>query len=241
MNVCPSNAIKYLSRERAYEVYRKNQITDIVNQLLEDESSTLAREAGKINSILNNIAGDISYSHQEDEFQEDVTEEVRERLKALDTELEIEDIGDIIEATAPHREIMVSEDECIGCGSCINQCPVNCIELEIPSPVHVGEDCVYCAQCVETCPFQAITLKEEFFNVEEGRIIFERRKVLGPSSGEVHLDNVTCQRCGVCINKCPVDALSLEDDQVIVDQDKCIFCGECQVICPTRAVTLHKD
>jgi len=241
MNVCPSNAIKYLSRERAYEVYRKNQITDIVNQLLEDESGTLAREAGKIDSILNKIARDISYSHQEDEFQEDVTEEVKEKLKVLDTELEIEDIGEIIEATSPHREITVSEDECIGCGTCINQCPVNCIELETPSPVHLGENCVYCAQCVETCPFQAITLKEEFFQVEKGKIFYKRRKVLGPSSGEVLIDNTTCQQCGVCVNKCPVDALSLEGAQVIVDQDKCIFCGECQAICPTRAVTLHSD
>ena len=242
MNVCPSNSIKYLSRARAYEIYHKNKIRDTVKKLLEDESSTLAREAVKIESILNKIAGEISYSHLEDEFQEDVTEEVKERIIALlDTELEIGDISKIIKATNPHREIMVSEEECIGCGSCINQCPVDCIELEIPSPVHLGENCVYCAKCVETCPFQAITLREEFFQAEEGKIIFKRRKVHGPSSGEVHIDPITCQRCGVCVNKCPVNALSLEGDQVIVNQDDCIFCGECQAICPTRAVTLHED
>lgn len=121
----------------------------------------------------------------------------------------------------------------------MKECPVECIELEMPSPIHIGKDCVYCGQCVETCPFQAITLKEESFHVEGGRIIFERKDILGPSKGEVIIDSLACQRCGVCVNKCPVDAMTLENDEIRVDHDKCIFCGECQRICPTRAVELR--
>ncbi|MEG3224568.1 MAG: ferredoxin [Methanobacteriales archaeon Met13] len=242
MNVCLSNAIKYLRRGRGYEVYRKNKIMDIVSQILEKDSKTLAREAAKINFILKKIAREVIYSHHEDEFQEDVTEQVKESLKTLvNAEVEIKDISEIIEATNSQRKIMVREDDCIGCGSCISQCPVECIELEMPSPAHIGEKCVYCGQCVETCPLKAINLKEELFQAKEGKIVFMRREVTGPSSGEVVINPLACQRCGVCVNKCPVDALRQGDGQVIVYQDNCIFCGECQAICPTRAVALHEN
>ncbi len=240
MNVCPSTAIRYSSRKRAYEGYRKIKTMDIVSELLEKESKKLAHETSKIDSILNKITREVSYSHKDAEFTLDVTELMTDEVKALvEGELDIEDLNEIIQATAPHRIIKVSEDTCIGCGACIKECPVDCIDLEMPSPVHIGEDCVFCGKCVETCPFQAISLKEEIFKVENGRIVFERHDILGPSEGEVLVDLLACQRCGVCVNKCPVDAMALENDQVIVDQDKCIFCGECQSICPTRAVKLY--
>lgn len=241
MNVCPSTAIRYSSRKRAYAGYSKIKTMDIVFELLEKESKKLAHETVKIDSILNKITREVSYSQDETEFTQDVTDLMTEEIKALvEGELDIEDLTEIIQATSPHREIMVSEDTCIGCGACMKECPVECIELEMPSPVHIGDECVYCGQCVEICPFQAISLKEEFFQVENGRIIFKRRNILGPSEGEVLIDSLACQRCEVCVNKCPVDAMVLENDQIRVDQDKCIFCGECQSICPTRAVQLHQ-
>ncbi|MDY9922415.1 4Fe-4S binding protein [Methanobacterium sp.] len=243
MNVCPSTAIRYSSRKRAYEGYQKIKTMEIVSELMEKESEKLARETVKIDSILNKVTREVSHSHSEDEFTQDVTERVTDEIKALvGGDLEIEDLKEIIQATNPHREIMVDEDTCIGCGACIKECPVDCIELEMPSPVHIEDGCVYCGKCVETCPFQSISLKEESFQVEDGRVLFKRRDITGTSSGEVLIDNTACQRCGVCVNKCPVDAMTLENDQVIVDEDKCIFCGECQSICPTRAVKLdHAD
>jgi energy-converting hydrogenase A subunit Q len=240
MNTCPSTAIRYSSRKRAYERYNNIKTLDIVSELLEKESKKLSQESVKINSILNDITREVSYSNEEPEFTKDVTDLVKTEIKALvGDKLDIGDVCEIIQATSPHREIMVSEDTCIGCGACMKECPVECIELEMPSPIHIGKDCVYCGQCVETCPFQAITLKEESFHVEGGRIIFERKDILGPSKGEVIIDSLACQRCGVCVNKCPVDAMTLENDEIRVDHDKCIFCGECQRICPTRAVELR--
>jgi energy-converting hydrogenase A subunit Q len=241
MNVCPSTAIRYSSRKRAYENYSKIKTMDIVSELLEKESKKLAHETVKIDSILNKITREVSYSQHEAEFARDVTDIVTDEIKALvEGELDIEDFSEIIQATSPHRVIKVSEDTCIGCGACIKECPVDCIQLEMPSPVHIRDECVFCGKCVETCPFQAISLQEEYFQVEDGHIIFKRRNILGPSSGEVLVDSVSCQRCGVCINKCPVDAMSMVDDQVVVDQDACILCGECQRICPTKAVELHE-
>lgn len=239
MDVCPSTAIKYSSRKKAYQNYSKIKTMEIVSELLEKDSERLAKEAVKIDSILEKIARRVSYQHQEAEFTQDVTGLVEDEIKSLvDGDLELEDVGDIIEATSPRREIAVLEEECLGCGACINECPVDCIELEMPSPIHIGEECVSCGQCVEVCPVQAIELSEEYFQASEGQILFKRRRVEGPRSGEVTIDRVSCQTCGVCVNKCPVDAMSLEDEVVSVDPEKCIKCGECESICPVRAVKL---
>ncbi|MDD1764114.1 MAG: 4Fe-4S binding protein, partial [Methanobacteriaceae archaeon] len=197
------------------------------------------KEAVKIDSILEKIARRVSYEHHEDEFTQDVTGLVEDEIRSLvDGDLELEDVGEIIEATSPRREITVLEDECLGCGACINECPVDCIELEMPSPIHISEKCVSCGRCVEVCPVQAIQLSEEFFQALEGKILFKRQKVEGPRSGEVFIDQVSCQACGVCVNKCPADAMTMDDDVVTVDPEKCINCGECESICPVRAVRL---
>lgn len=242
MGACPSTAIKYSSRKKAYQNYSKIKTMEIVSELLEKDSERLAKETVKINSILNKVAQRVSYEHEEVEFTQDVTELVEDEIKSLvDGDLELENLGEIIKATLPQMEITVLEEECIGCGVCINQCPVDCIELEIPSPIHIGKECVYCGKCVETCPVQAINLTERFFQTSQGRIIFNRKNMEGPRTGEVLINHLTCQTCGVCINKCPTDAMSLLDHQVTVDLDKCIMCGKCQSICPVRAVEVKID
>jgi energy-converting hydrogenase A subunit Q len=159
----------------------------------------------------------------------------------LNSDLEIEDIQEIIGATTPKREIKVIEQNCIGCGACISECPVNSIELEMPSPVHIDNSCVYCGKCVDTCQFDAIKLCEEYFKVSDGRIYLVRDELLGPRTGEIVTDVDACMACGVCVKKCPADALKLVKDEVVVDSDKCILCGECDVICPVNAIKLKTN
>jgi len=37
-----------------------------------------------------------------------------------------------------------------------------------------------------------------------------------------------CVGCGICIEECPVDAISLKDsDTAAIDDNKCIRCGHC--------------
>lgn len=239
MNVCPSAAIRYSSRKRAYKEFNKIKTREIVSELLEKETGKLSREAAKIDGVLNRIARDVSFKHEEKEFQEDVTSLVMEELEQMvDMSMKVEDIRDVVAGTTPKRDIMVVEENCIGCGACINECPVNCIELELPSPIHIGEECVYCGKCTEACQFEAIKLQEEFFDIVDDKILFIRRIVHGKHSGELVYDKDACQACGICTNKCPVDALKLENDEIIVDEDKCILCGECELICPLNAFKL---
>ena len=46
-----------------------------------------------------------------------------------------------------------------------------------------------------------------------------------------------CVACGVCVDECPTEALSVEGDTCVVDADKCIDCSTCISECPTEAIS----
>lgn len=52
-------------------------------------------------------------------------------------------------------------------------------------------------------------------------------------------DPQRCTACGTCIDQCPVQALTLEDDLPVVNSDLCITCFCCQELCPEKAITLQ--
>jgi len=49
-----------------------------------------------------------------------------------------------------------------------------------------------------------------------------------------------CIGCGACVDKCPMEALSLEDKISLVDEDRCIGCGICSHLCPEKAISLER-
>lgn len=46
-------------------------------------------------------------------------------------------------------------DDCVGCGTCVEECPNNAIK-EAEDKYEITEDCVECGNCVEVCPTNAI-------------------------------------------------------------------------------------
>jgi Pyruvate/2-oxoacid:ferredoxin oxidoreductase delta subunit len=62
-------------------------------------------------------------------------------------------------ATQPRGSVKINEDECKGCGLCVEACPPRCLEL-LPGlsaygvhPAHyTGEGCTGCGICFYTCP-----------------------------------------------------------------------------------------
>lgn len=48
----------------------------------------------------------------------------------------------------------------------------------------------------------------------------------------------TCEGCGVCVERCQMDALRMEEDKAVLDVDRCIGCGLCVSTCPSGTLTL---
>jgi F420-non-reducing hydrogenase iron-sulfur subunit len=56
-----------------------------------------------------------------------------------------------------------------------------------------------------------------------------------------YIDPEKCQACGICLRKCPVEAITGGKNQIhIIDQEKCIKCGTCFEACPTRFGAVKK-
>jgi electron transport complex protein RnfB len=47
-----------------------------------------------------------------------------------------------------------------------------------------------------------------------------------------------CEGCGTCVDRCQMEALSLDDDKVFLDMDRCIGCGLCVPTCPSGSLSL---
>lgn len=54
------------------------------------------------------------------------------------------------------------------------------------------------------------------------------------------LDDSQCSSCGTCVEKCPVDAISMEDTIPEINLERCIGCGVCTRFCPSEALTLER-
>jgi len=58
-------------------------------------------------------------------------------------------------------EVTVDNDKCIGCGECVDICPVEVYELQDEKSVPVNaEECVGCESCIEVCEQEAIAVIE---------------------------------------------------------------------------------
>lgn len=51
---------------------------------------------------------------------------------------------------------MYVDDNCVGCGLCVESCPVEAIYLIDNKAVINKEICIDCASCVDVCPLEAI-------------------------------------------------------------------------------------
>lgn len=51
----------------------------------------------------------------------------------------------------------IDKDTCVGCGACVDSCPVSAIKMADKAEV-VEAECIECGACVGSCPCEAISL-----------------------------------------------------------------------------------
>jgi nitroreductase/NAD-dependent dihydropyrimidine dehydrogenase PreA subunit len=47
-----------------------------------------------------------------------------------------------------------------------------------------------------------------------------------------------CTGCGLCVNVCPADTISLSDGKAVVTGNRSLGCGHCAAVCPVGAITV---
>jgi heterodisulfide reductase subunit A-like polyferredoxin len=55
------------------------------------------------------------------------------------------------------------------------------------------------------------------------------------------VDADLCTGCGDCVERCPVNAMQLDDEKLmaVVDLTRCLGCGVCTTDCPVDAISLN--
>lgn len=97
--------------------------------------------------------------------------------------------------------------------------------------VHAGANSVHLSNICNCCPcccaaLKAITqmgsYRQRHFNA-----LFE-----------AVVDEVKCIACEICLERCPVKAIRIEEEIAEVDRDLCLGCGLCATTCDAEAINL---
>lgn len=79
--------------------------------------------------------------------------------------------------------------------------------------------------------------------------VLKHSKPMNHSNYEVQTNSLTCSGCGLCVKRCPMDALSLVESAEarnkkgkvsVLKPGICIGCGVCAFKCPTESLTLKR-
>ena len=257
MHACPSTAIKFSSRKRAYAQYSKIRTSDTISEIVDKDVSVLSHNISRIDRILSDLSlqfskhldevtaenvkpDDIIESENLFELKFNASEVITKKFEDITgSNFKITEMNNLIDSFPPKRRIFIDEFRCIGCGECMNVCPVDdALWLDTPAPVHVTDSCVFCGKCVEACRFDVITIYEESFESKGDTIYYLSTEIQKPREGKLTLSNIRCLSCGVCVNNCPTDALEMVNDKVEYIEDNCIYCRECECLCPVNAIDI---
>jgi len=97
--------------------------------------------------------------------------------------------------------------------------------------VHAGANAKHLSNICNCCPCCCASLK----GISQSGLV--KQKFIN-ALFEARIDAADCTACEQCLERCPVEAISV-DDVAVVDIDKCLGCGLCAGTCPTEAIWLH--
>ena len=243
MHSCPSGAIRYASRKKAYKMYSEIKSFDIVSSIADNDMKRLSLDLISLNSVLKRVATSMSLEFDDQNFENYIECEVNSQMEkelrvVLGSSIELNNFDELFGSYLMDRNIEVYNKKCIACGECYNVCPVNAIELNGPKPISINDNCVYCGKCVEQCQFDAIGAYDDYYYSKDSNLYYARSYLYKQREGDFSLSSTKCQACEICVRNCPTEALVLEDDHVEFIEDNCIYCRNCEAICPIDAIRI---
>ncbi|MBN2297985.1 MAG: 4Fe-4S binding protein [Deltaproteobacteria bacterium] len=61
------------------------------------------------------------------------------------------------------------------------------------------------------------------------------------SSAVAGVEEGACRGCGACVNACPENAISVDNDVAVIDTRRCLGCAECIDSCPFGAISIVRN
>jgi ferredoxin len=55
------------------------------------------------------------------------------------------------------------------------------------------------------------------------------------------VDDRKCIGCNICVEKCPANAILMENKKAEIEMEKCIHCGVCHEACPIGAIRHDRE
>lgn len=146
----------------------------------------------------------------------------------------------------PHRvvrmnDISIDYSNLTDYDNCAKFCPTNAFTLEFKSyfeelgidvDIELGDDvlypvinkklCIGCGACIQFCENDSIKLD----------------RTIGPivHTKNLEINQDECVNCYLCEENCPVEAIWLDEEKVVLNNDKCIRCINCTSHCPVGAL-----
>lgn len=147
---------------------------------------------------------------------------------------------------------------CYACGTCVSKCMIqqkieptyNPRRLIYKAMMGMDQEafedkttwlCSACDLCYPACPqkihISGVLLAIRELAVQAGRTALLRTAVV---------DELTCVACGLCVEVCPYEAISLVESRVMgqtrtvarVDPNHCMACGLCAASCRSASIGL---
>ncbi len=125
----------------------------------------------------------------------------------------------------------------MACGACVEACRFGAVQINDLGCAEVDEEkCIGCGACARKCPRGLIDLRRT-----EDRIAVlcsNRDKGFDPATktGARTVCDVSCIGCGLCVKKCPADAIHVVEFRAVIDYERCLSCGACGDVCPRHAI-----
>ena len=76
-----------------------------------------------------------------------------------------------------------------------------------------GNRCILCNGCVDVCPHQCIEMisLDRIYSIDNDVELAEMaRAELGPHAAAMVIDERSCIRCGICVDWCPTECLTMD-------------------------------
>jgi len=121
---------------------------------------------------------------------------------------------------------------CLGYGTCTRVCPFDAITMTDDHLPFVNiTKCTGCRKCEAACPTKVI----EVLPASKQVLVTCHSRDKGVDTKKNC--QVGCIACRICAKVCPFDAPSVENNLSRIDLNKCTVCGLCILKCPTNAIT----